>query len=313
MKIFRTLEEIKDIKNAVVTTGSFDGVHVGHKVIINRLNKLAKDIDGESVLITFHPHPRRVLYPQTQGKDLLLINSQLEKIELLRKAGLDNLIIIDFTLDFAQTTSIDFVNNILINKIHAKKIVVGFNHFFGHNREGNYDFLHELAFDHGFDVEEIPEQDIQNESVSSTKIRKALHDGDIQRANAYLDHQYIMIGKLTPGSEMCYKLGLPTMSIFIDEDIKLIPPEGVYAISLNCKDQHYRGMLNIRKACTKYQPLHPDICIDIHLFDFDGDLIDETACVLFHKRIRELINFRDSEHMRIQLTKDKVMIDELIY
>ena len=313
MKIFRHLEDIKDIKNAVVTTGSFDGVHIGHKVIINRLNKLAKDINGESVLITFHPHPRRVLYPQTEGKDLLLINSQQEKIELLRKAGLDNLIIIDFTYEFAQTTSLEFVNNILISKIRAKKIVVGFNHFFGHNREGNYDFLHELAADHGFDVEEIPEQDIQNESVSSTKIRKALHDGDIQRANAYLDHQYIMIGKLTPGSEMCYKLGLPTMSIFIDEDIKLIPPEGVYAISLSCKGKYFRGMLNIRNHCTKYQPLHPDICIDIHLFDFKEKFIDETATIFFHKKIREVINFRDSEHMKLQLTKDKIMIDELIY
>ena len=313
MKIFRSLEDIKDIKNAVVTTGSFDGVHIGHKVIINRLNKLAKEIDGESVLITFHPHPRRVLYPNTQGKDLLLINSQNEKIELLRKAGLDNLIILEFTLDFAQTSSLDFVNNILINKIHAKKIIVGFNHFFGHNREGNYDFLHTLAIDHGFDVEEIPEQDIQNESVSSTKIRKALHDGDIQRANAYLDHQYIMIGKLTPGSEMCYKLGLPTMSIIIDEDIKLIPPEGVYAISLSCKNEYYRGMLNIRNSCTKYQPLHPDICIDIHLFDFEKNFIDETAIIFFHKKIREIVNFKDNEHMKIQLTKDKLMIDDLIY
>ncbi len=313
MKIFRSLEDIKDIKNAVVATGSFDGVHIGHKVIINRLNKLAKEIDGESVLITFHPHPRRVLYPNTQGKDLLLINSQNEKIELLRKAGLDNLIILEFTLDFAQTSSLDFVNNILINKIHAKKIIVGFNHFFGHNREGNYDFLHTLAIDHGFDVEEIPEQDIQNESVSSTKIRKALHDGDIQRANAYLDHQYIMIGKLTPGSEMCYKLGLPTMSIIIDEDIKLIPPEGVYAISLSCKNEYYRGMLNIRNSCTKYQPLHPDICIDIHLFDFEKNFIDETAIIFFHKKIREIVNFKDNEHMKIQLTKDKLMIDDLIY
>jgi len=313
MKIFRNLDEIKDIKNAVVTTGSFDGVHVGHKVIINRLKKLAKMIDGESVLITFHPHPRRVLYPDSEGKDLLLINSQREKIELLKKAGLDNLVIINFTKEFAQTTSMQFVQNILLDRIQAKKIIVGFNHFFGHNKEGNYNSLHDLAEENGFEVEEIPEQDIQNESVSSTKIRKALHEGDIQRANAYLDHQYIIIGELTHGSEICKKIGLPTMSVFIDEDIKLIPPEGVYAISINTNDNYFRGMLNIREAKTIYQPHHPNTCIDMHLFDYDNELIGKTATIYFHKRIRDLANFNNMEDMKIQLTKDKVIIDDLIY
>jgi riboflavin kinase/FMN adenylyltransferase len=313
MKIFRNLEEIKDIKNAVVTTGSFDGVHVGHKVIINRLRKLAKMNDGESVLITFHPHPRRVLYPDSEGKDLLLINSQREKIELLRKAGLDNLVIINFTKEFAQTTSMQFVKDILLDRIHAKKIIVGFNHFFGHNKEGNYNSLHDLAGENGFEVEEIPEQDIQNETVSSTKIRKALHEGDIQRANAYLDHQYIIVGELTKGSEVCRKIGLPTMSVFIDEDIKLIPPEGVYAISLTTQDSYFRGMLNIRNAKTIYQPHHPDTCIDMHLFDYECNLTGKTATIFFHKRIRELTNFDSIEEMKNQLTKDKVIIDDLIY
>lgn len=313
MKIFRNLDEIKGIKNAVVTTGSFDGVHVGHKVIIDRLRKLAKMTDGESVLITFHPHPRRVLYPESEGKDLLLINSQREKIELLRKAGLDNLVIIHFTKEFAQTTSLEFVKNILIDKVNAKKIIVGFNHYFGHNKEGNYNSLHDLAGECGFEVEEIPEQDIQNESVSSTKIRKALHEGDIQRANAYLDHQYIIIGDLTQGSEVCRSIGLPTMSIFIDEDIKLIPPQGVYAISFSCDKDYYRGMLNIRNARTQYQPHHPDICIDMHLFEYDKNLVGKTATIYFHKRIRDVKNFNNQDELKTQLMIDKNMIDELIY
>ncbi|MFZ4399231.1 MAG: riboflavin biosynthesis protein RibF [Bacteroidales bacterium] len=313
MKIFRDLDDIKNIKNAVVTTGTFDGVHVGHKVIINRLRKLAKMNNGESVLITFHPHPRRVLYPDSEGKDLLLINSQREKIELLRKAGLDNLVIINFTKEFAQTTSMEFVQDILLNRIHAKIIIVGFNHFFGHNKEGNYNSLHDLAEIKGFQVEEIAEQDIQNESVSSTKIRKALHDGDIQRANAYLDHQYIIVGELTRGSEVCYKIGLPTMSVFIDEDIKLVPPEGVYAISLTTNESYFRGMLNIRNSKTIYQPHHPNTCIDIHLFDFHDNLIGKTATIFFHKRIRDLENFDNIDNMKIQLTKDKAIIDDLIY
>jgi riboflavin kinase/FMN adenylyltransferase len=313
MKIFRNIDDIKGIKNAVVTTGSFDGVHVGHKVIINRLRKLARMIGGESVLITFHPHPRRVLYPETEGKELLLINSQREKIELLRKAGLDNLVIINFTKEFAQTTSLDFVKKILLEKVNAKKIIVGFNHYFGHNKEGNYNSLHDLAGEYGFEVEEIPEQDIQNESVSSTKIRKALLEGDIQRANAYLDHQYIIIGELTHGSEVCKNLGLPTMSVFIDEDIKLVPPQGVYAVSLICENDYFRGMLNIRNARTHYQPHHPDTCIDMHVFDFEKHLVGKTATIFFHKKIREVKSFSNQDEMKNQLIMDRNMIDELIY
>lgn len=313
MRIFRDIDEIKGIKNAVVTTGTFDGVHVGHKVIISRLRKLAKMNEGESVLITFHPHPRRVLYPDSEGRDLLLINSQREKIELLRKAGLDNLVIINFTKEFAETTSMQFVKEILLERIQAKKIIVGFNHFFGHNKEGNYNFLHDLAQEKGFEVEEIPEQDIQNESVSSTKIRKALLEGDIQRANAYLDHQYIIVGELTQGSDVCKKIGLPTMSIFIDEDIKLIPPEGVYAISLTTNESYFRGMLNIRNSSTTHQPHHPNTCIDTHLFEFNSNLIGKTATIFFHKRIRDIENFNNIEDMRNQLTKDKIIIDDLIY
>ena len=166
MKIFKNFDEAESIHNAVVTTGSFDGVHIGHKVILQRLKKLADETGGETVLITFHPHPRKVLYPDTAGKDLYLINSQREKIELLEKAGLDNLIIVDFTVEFSKITSVDFVKNILLNKVHARKIVIGFNHHFGHNREGDYEELRKLGIEYGFDVEEIPEQDIQNETVS---------------------------------------------------------------------------------------------------------------------------------------------------
>ena len=145
VKIFHGFDEVGSIRNAVVTTGSFDGVHVGHKVILERLKKLAVETGGETVLITFHPHPRKVLYPETAGKELYLINSQREKIELLRKAGLDNLIIVEFTLEFSKITSVDFVKNILLNKLHAGKIVIGFNHHFGHNREGDYEALRNLG------------------------------------------------------------------------------------------------------------------------------------------------------------------------
>ena len=172
MNIYRELENLPKIRNCVVTTGSFDGVHSGHQVLIGRLNQLAESIDGQSTLITFYPHVRKVLYPETAGKELDMINSQKEKIELLGKTGLDNLVIIHFTREFAKTTAEEFIRNILVEKLGAKIIVVGYNHYFGHNREGNYDKLIALGQKLDFQVVEIPKQDLEKETVGSTKIRK---------------------------------------------------------------------------------------------------------------------------------------------
>jgi riboflavin kinase/FMN adenylyltransferase len=194
MKIFRSFEEASFIRNPVVTTGSFDGVHIGHKTILNRLNMLARKYNGESVLITFDPHPRKVLYPETAGKDLKLINSREEKLELLKKAGLDNIIIIEFTRDFSKITSEQFVRDFLHGMLKAKVVVVGFNHHFGFNQEGDYKQLWALRDKYHFEAEEIPEQEVQHETVSSTKIRQAIKEGFIQKANAYLDHYYIVMG-----------------------------------------------------------------------------------------------------------------------
>ena len=310
MQIHRSFDSLSGIKNPVVTTGTFDGVHIGHKVIINRLNYLAKNINGESVLITFHPHPRRVLYPDTAGKNLQLINTQKEKIHLLEKAGLDHLVIINFTKEFAETTSQEFVEGILLDSLHAKIIIVGFNHHFGHNREGDYSYLYELTKEKDFQVVEIPEQDLENETVSSTIIRKALTEGKIQRANAYLDHFFIMNGLLKEGRISCKEIGFPTLGLIIEEDVKIIPPEGVYAISLNYKDQRYRGMLNIKVVKESDEPI-----IQIHLFDFNSNsmLVDENATITFHKRMRDELQINNAESLKSQLEKDKAEIEELIY
>lgn len=205
MRVHYGFDEVGAITNPVVTTGSFDGVHLGHKVIINRINEIARSIGGESVLITFYPHPRKVLYPETAGKNLMFILSQREKIELLSKTGLDHLIIVKFTLEFSKISSVQFIRDYLISKLNARYIVVGFNHHFGHNREGDYEELKQLSSELKFMVEEIPEQDIQQETVSSTTIRKALLEGKIQRANAYLDHYYMIIGALGKGSPLARK------------------------------------------------------------------------------------------------------------
>lgn len=310
MQIHRSFETLGNIKNPVVTTGTFDGVHFGHKVIISRLNFLARGINGESVLITFHPHPRKILYPDTAGKDLKLINSQEEKIFLLEKAGLDHLVIINFTKEFAETTSNEFVEDILLAKLHAKIIIVGFNHHFGHNREGDYSYLYELTKTHDFKVEEIPEQDLENETVSSTITRQALLEGRVQRANAYLDHFFIITGLLKQGNVKCKQIGFPTLEIIIEEDVKLIPLEGVYAISLENKGERYRGMLNIKTYAENKEP-----SLQIHLFDYDSNftLENKKVTISFHKRMRDELKLNNSDSLKEQLEQDKQVIEELIY
>lgn len=308
MQIHRSFDSLSEIKNPVVTTGTFDGVHIGHKVIVNRLNTLAKSINGESVLITFHPHPRRILYPDTAGKNLKLINSQQEKIHLFEKAGLDHLVIINFTKEFAETTSHEFVEDILLGKLHAKIIIVGFNHHFGHNREGDYSYLYELTKTHDFKVEEIPEQDLENETISSTITRKALNEGRVQRANAYLDHFFIIMGKLKAGPRKCKEIGFPTLEVIIDEDVKLIPLEGVYAVSIDCDNTRYRGMLNIK---TFTETNNPGVLV--HLFDYDSNLEGKISTISFHKRMRDELKLDDADSLKIQLEKDKAEIEELIY
>lgn len=303
MEIHYSFEKFGKIKNPVVTTGTFDGVHVGHKTIINRLNKLAENIEGESVLITFHPHPRKVLFPEKQ-KDLKLINTQREKKRLLSDTGLDHLFIINFTLDFSKTTSQFFVNNILIEKLKSKIIVVGFNHHFGHNREGNYDYLYKLSKKHDFSVEEIPQQDIENEAVSSTRIRKALTLGNIQRANAYLDSVFMMSGETTNHHDEAPETGLNFLKLQIEEDVKIIPPEGIYAISISSDKGNHRGMAIIDSK--------ENILINL-IEDDDFNPEQRLVFVKFHKRIRLEKLSLDNKQAKKKIEKGKKEIMDLIY
>lgn len=313
MRIFYDFDNLVKIPNPVITTGSFDGVHVGHKAIINSINKSAIKIGGESVLITFNPHPRKVLFPETAGKDLFLINSQREKIELLRKAGLQNLIIIKFTLEFAHISSIDFIRNYLVAKLHAAKIVIGFNHQFGYNREGNFDFLRELGSYYHFEVEEIPEQDIHNETVSSTLIRKSLQEGRIQRANAYLDHHYMIMGKLLQGNKMLKSFSIQTWGIEVEEECKLVPPDGVYAIRIESEECSCKGILNIKNS--RYDDSRSHDLLEIEIFPFDSNSFTsgKDATISFSKYIREEMSFSSIDQLMKQLEKDKETVDELIY
>lgn len=307
MKIFRSFEEASSIKNPVVTTGSFDGVHIGHKTILNRLKMLAEKYNGESVLITFHPHPRKVLYPESSGKDLKLISSLEEKITLLQKAGLDNIILIEFTKDFSRITSEQFVRDYLTGILKAKVIVAGFNHHFGFRGEGDYKLLWNMREKYGFEAEEIPEQEVQHETVSSTKIRQAIKDGFIQKANAYLDHYYIIMGK---PEEYAYNNPAFPLSLFkipVTEDTKLLPAPGIYAVSFGSGSRISKGMVIIN--CLQ----DGDCEVLLHLFNFEPSPAGNDSTVFFHKKIRGAVVLGDHINSvpRIKMALDE--ISELIY
>lgn len=278
MRIFRSFEEAAVINSPVITTGTFDGVHIGHKTILRRLKSLASRCGGESVLITFHPHPRAVLYPESVGRGLRLICSQEEKIELLRKAGLENLIVIEFTREFSKITGEEFVRDILCGIMKAKIIVVGKNHHFGFNQEGDYRKLWEWRTVYGFEAEEIPMQEVQNETVSSTRIRQALSEGYIQRANAYLDHFYIIIG--TPAMEgALLSSDVQMIRVPVTEKTKLVPPPGLYAVTCAADTYFSRGMVYIGESEYEVSDIH------LHLENYEDDLPGKRLTLFFHKRL----------------------------
>jgi riboflavin kinase / FMN adenylyltransferase len=305
MKIFRSFGEAKNIINPVVTTGSFDGVHIGHKTILNRLRMLADKYNGESVLITFDPHPRKVLYPETAGKDLKLINSQEEKLDLLEKAGLDNVIIVEFTREFSKITSEQFVRDLLHGILHSKVVVVGFNHHFGFNKEGDYKQLWEWQKKYDFEAEEIPEQEVHHETVSSTKIRQAISEGYIQRANAYLDHYYIIKGK--PEIYNTGYLNLPAIvKIPLTEECKILPSPGIYAVSVESASHNSKGMSIIyRRHDNSSEVL-------LHIFDDTNFPVGGKVTLSFHKKIHGAIDFPDGRSIsKINLAMEE--ISDLIY
>lgn len=255
MQIHYSLESLPPIPHPVVTVGSFDGVHKGHRVIIKRLNSLAAAVKGASVLITFSPHPRKVLYPDTVGKELKMINSLPEKCLLLEEAGLDHLVIMEFTREFATTTSEEFVKDYLLGKLHAHTIVVGFNHFFGYNKEGSYESLYNSRGRLGYQVEEIPPQEIQRETVSSTKIRKALCEGNLQRANAYLEYIYLVQAKTRMHKTACSESGNNCFVFWTEDELKLLPPGGAYAVSYLHNGESHKGVVQITETMNLLFPL----------------------------------------------------------
>ena len=293
-------------KTSIVTIGTFDGVHIGHQEIIKNLVRNANSNNNKSVILTFFPHPRMVLQ---KGSDLKLLSTLEEKIALLEKTGLDFLIIEPFTKDFSRLTALDFVRDILIQQLKIKKLVIGYDHHFGRNREGNFEQLTEYGSVYDFEVEEIPAQDIQNIAVSSTKIRKALEEGNIEKANTYLGYEFMLTGKVVHGRGLGKQWNYPTINIHIEEPYKIIPKSGVYVVKTTINNINVFGIMNIGYRPTvdgKYQT------IEVHLLDFNADLYGKNIQVQLAHRLRDEQKFNSVDELFTQIKHDESKARELI-
>lgn len=299
MKIYHGLDEFKKLEYAVVTSGTFDGVHFGHQKILQRLDEITKKNGGESVLLTYWPHPRLVLFPD---QELYLLTSIEEKAKLLSQKHVDHLIIIPFTETFSGLSSEEFIKDILVEKIGTKKLVIGYDHKFGKNRSGSFEVLRKDGPIYGFEIEEIPKQMIENNAVSSTKIRKALSDGHIEIANDYLGRSFCIHGKVIEGDKIGRTIDFPTANIEVIFKHKLIPAEGIYAVRVKLNDQTYKGMLNIgfRPTFGGTQKR-----MEVNIFDFNQDIYGDEILVEFYHKIRSEIKFQNVGALKSQLHKDK--------
>jgi len=297
------LHNLGQINNPIITIGSFDGVHIGHKKILKKLTDTAQKEKGESILFSFYPHPRQVIFPD--NKSLKFLNTQQEKIELLKTTQIDHLIFFPFTIEFSKISSKEFIRKFLVEKMHIKKIIVGYDYHFGKNREGNYENLSQLGILYGFKVEKIKALNVNKIAVSSTKIRKALSEGNIKLANAFLGYEYSITGTVIKGNRIGRKLGFPTANIEVNDNCKLIPANGVYIAHVNVNKKLYNGMVNIGIRPTLNLK---EITIEVNIFDFDADIYNQQITISLVDRIRDEVKFHDLDALKIQLVKDKAEI-----
>jgi riboflavin kinase/FMN adenylyltransferase len=300
MKIYEGIADFGKIKYPVVTSGTFDGVHLGHQKILKRLREIADANGGETVLITFWPHPRMVLYPNEHN--LKLLSTFEEKTKLLKNAGIDHLLTIPFTMEFSSLSSLEFIEQILINTIKTRKLVIGYDHRFGKNREGSFEYLKNNIQHFGFELEEISREDVDNVGISSTKIRKALEEGKIEVANEFLGRDYELNGIIIKGQQLGRSIGFPTANVHIPHDYKLIPCDGAYAVIIQVEGESHSGMLNIGNRPTVNGN---NRTIEAHLFNFVGDLYDKRISVHFKSYLRPEIKFSGLNDLKLQLEEDK--------
>jgi riboflavin kinase / FMN adenylyltransferase len=300
MKVYRDINSLPVFTNAVITTGSFDGVHIGHVQIIEQLIKEAEKINGTPVLITFYPHPKQVV--QMKEKALYILNTPEEKYELLQIKGIKNIVVVPFDKEFSQLSAQEYISNFLVEKFHPAIIVVGYDHRFGNNREGNFDLLKSKEAEYNFEVKEIPEHVLKNITISSTKIRAAMLEGDIEKAASYLGYHYYFSGTVIQGNKLGRTIGYPTANLQIQDEYKLVPANGVYAVDVQLGGRNLKGMMNIGIRPTVDGTKR---VIEVNIFDFDEDIYGQTLKVTLKKNLRLEVKFAGLEELKAQLAKDK--------
>lgn len=300
MKIYNHIADFKKLDNAVAAIGTFDGLHFGHQKIIKRLVEIAALTGGESVIVTFFPHPRSIIDPENQ--DLKMINTIREKAAAMEALGVDHLIITPFTRDFSNLTAEEYIKDVLVDTIGIKHLCVGYDHRFGKNRKGGMAELIKYSEPLGYQVEEIPEQDILDVAVSSTKIRKALLSGDVALAAAFLGYNFSLYGRVIKGDKIGRTIGFPTANIFIEETYKLIPSDGIYAVTVVMNGNTYKGMAYIGQRPTINGMTRN---IEVNIFDFNQEIYGQYVTMYFMEFLRHDVKFTGLEALKEQLKKDK--------
>jgi riboflavin kinase/FMN adenylyltransferase len=307
IQVHRDLEHLPHFKNAVVTIGTFDGVHVGHQQIIKLLKREASVIDGETVIITFHPHPRKVV---SNGKsEIKILNTLQEKIELLDKIGVEHLVVVEFNDDFANQTAEEYVKNFLVKKFKPATIIIGYDHRFGKNRAGDYHLLEDYGMKFNYQVKEIPEHVLNEIIISSTRIREALQRSDVDTANKFLGYEYFFAGQVVEGNRLGRSIGYPTANLSIAEEDKLVPGNGVYAVkvTIGADETVFRAMMNIGVRPTVNGTKRT---IEVNIIDFDKDIYGEVMKVYLFAYLRGEAKFKGLDALKEQLAKDKTAANE---
>jgi riboflavin kinase/FMN adenylyltransferase len=307
MRIYHSIDDFVRLNNAVVTIGTFDGVHTGHRKIIADLKTLASETGGETVLLTFFPHPRMILHPEDDS--IKMINTIDEKAEMLEQLGIDHLIITPFSRDFSNQSAEEYIRNVLVNKIGTKTIVIGYDHRFGKDRQGGLDDLLRLGPVYGFDVVEIPEQDIYEVAISSTRVREALLNGAIELANTFLSYPFFITGAVVRGDQIGRTIGYPTANIVIEEKYKLIPLDGIFAVKVKIDDTHHKGMAYIGTRPTINGVTRN---IEVNIFDFDKEIYNQQIRMEFYNFVRGDIKFDSLDELKEQIRKDKLDVEALL-
>jgi len=304
MIVHHDLKQLPNFKNAVITTGAFDGVHIGHQEIINRMKQIALEIKGETVIVTFHPHPRKVI--SSIPGEIKQLTSLEERIELLTQSGIDHLVVVKFDYAFSNLSADEYIKAFLFDHFHPHTILVGYDHRFGNGRNGNYDLLEKFGNELGFKVEQIHEKIIDQEIVSSTQIRNYILEHQIEKANVLLGYPYLFDGFVVRGNQIGRTIGFPTANLHINDEEKIIPSNGVYAVKVkgNCLGNIiYNGMMNIgiRPTVDGQKKV-----IEVHILDFDQDIYEQNLTVMVYEYIRGEVKFDGLEALKVQLAKDKI-------